>query len=232
MRKSKSRRLFAVLGAIVAVAVAGAAFAQQDALNSPARTPEEHERDKGSKPLEVYAFFGVEPGMTIADLMPSSGYNTYILTNIVGDGGKIYAGPDRGDRLAERMQSSPLANVEMISGFGDLPAGELDVIITIRNVHDLEGRGPATDTYKQWLAALKPGGILGVVDARTAKEGYDSDTHRINQQTVIDSITAAGFELVEASEMLANPNDDFGKYEGMGVRTEIDRMALKFRKAQ
>ena len=230
MLKSKARRVFVVLGAVMAVAVAGLAFAQQDILSDSSRPEADRERDKGSKPLDVYAFFGVEAGMTIADLMPGGGYNTYILSPLVGSSGKVYAGPDRRGALGERLAANPLSNVMPIAGFEDLPAGQLDAIVTIRNVHDLEGGGPATDTYKQWLGALKPGGILGVVDARTNMEGYDSDTHRINQQRVIDSITGAGFELVDTSEMLANPHDDFGKYEGMGVRTEIDRMVLKFRK--
>jgi len=77
---------------------------------------------------------------------------------------------------------------------------------------------------------LMPGGIFGVVDARTPKEGFDDETHRINQQMVVDHVTAAGFELLESSEMLANPDDDFGEYEGTGKRFEVDRMVLKFRK--
>ena len=40
----------------------------------------------------------------------------------------------------------------------------------------------------------------------------------------------AGFEFVESSEMLANSNDDFSKWEGQGERTQVDRMVLKFRR--
>ena len=215
---------------VAAVAIATVGLAQESILNDPARPAEERARDAGTKPLELYAFFGVERGNTVADLMPGGGYNTYILAKLVGSNGKIYAGPDRRGGLAARLEGSPLPNVELIAGFDGMPAGGIDVIITVRNVHDLLGRGPATATFEQWLAALKPGGILGVVDARTNKEGFDSSTHRINQQMVIDSIKAAGFELVETSDMLANPGDDFDSRAETGNRYDIDRMVLKFRR--
>lgn len=228
MALRRTRSPLILLAAIVAVAAVG--FAQESILNDPARPAEERARDAGTKPLELYAFFGVEAGDTVADLMPGGGYNTYILSKLVGGNGKVYSGPDRRGAVAQRLESSPLSNVELIAGFDGLPAGGVDVIITVRNVHDLVGRGPATATFEQWLAALKPGGFLGVVDARTNMEGFDSSTHRINQQMVIDNITAAGFELVETSEMLANPGDDLSSRAETGNRYDIDRMVLKFRR--
>jgi predicted methyltransferase len=205
-----------------------AASAQESILADAARSDDERARDAGSKPLEVYAFWGIEAGMTVADLMPGGGYNTFILSNLVGDQGKVYAGPDRRGGLATRLEANPLANVEIIASPGDLPANSLDVAVTVRNVHDLGDN--AAGFLAACLAALKPGGVLGVVDARTNMDGYDGDTHRINQQMVIDLATAAGFEFVEASEMLANADDDFGKWEGASGRTNTDRMVLKFRK--
>ena len=216
--------------ALALLALAGSVVAQQEILDDPSRPAAERDRDAGSKPLEVYAFFGVQPGMTVMDLMPGGGYNTYLLSKVVGDAGKVYAGPDRRGRLAERFGAAPLANVTLVEGVEAIPAGSLDVIVTVRNIHDLELRGTAGDAYASYLAALKPGGIFGVVDARTPKEGADSETHRVNQQTVIDHVTAVGFELVEASEMLANPDDDLGNSESGLSRYQIDRMVLKFRK--
>ena len=228
MTMNGSRRLIVVFGTVAAVAIAGLAFAQQDVLNNPARPEAERARDAGSKPLEVYAFFGVEPGMTVVDLMPSAGYNTYILSPLVGSDGTVYSGPDRRDALAGRLAANPLPNVEAIGGYGDIPAGSVDVMITIRNMHHVIGGNNEAQTLAAFLAALKPGGIFGVVDARTTMEGYDSNTHRINQQMVVDAIEAAGFELVEASEMLGNPADDVST--SSGERYNIDRFTLKFRK--
>jgi len=228
MTMTGSRRLFVVVGTLVAVASLG--FAQQDILNDPSRPEAERARDAGTKPLELYAFFGVESGSTVADLMPGGGYNTIILSKVVGDSGKVYSGPDRRGSMASRLADNPLSNVELIAGFEDLPAGGVDVIITVRNLHDLVNGGREAAALAQWLTALKPGGFLGVVDARTTLEGFDGNTHRINQQTVIDAVTAAGFELVEASEMLANADDDISQSAETGNRYDTDRMAIKFRK--
>lgn len=228
--QSKWGTAVGALALIAAVAVPAGAGAQESILDDAARPEGERARDAGSKPLEVYAFWGIEPGMTVFDLMPGRGYNTYILSKLVGESGKVYTGPDRGDRMAERLAADPVGNVELVTGASDVAAESLDVIVTVRNMHDVVDRAPAL--LEACMAALKPGGILGVVDARTDKEGFDESTHRINQQTMIDMVTAAGFVLVDQSEMLANPDDDFGKYEGMGNRVETDRMVLKFQKQQ
>lgn len=230
MTLNDSRRIRIFAGVLFAVAVASLGFAQQDILNDPARPAEERARDAGTKPLELYAFFGVEPGMTVADMMPGGGYNTVILSKVVGDSGKVYSGPDPRGRVVERLAANPMPNVQVFADYAEIPAGSLDVIITVRNVHDLINRGTEGEALAAWMTELKPGGFLGVVDARTTMEGFDSSTHRINEQTVIDAVTGAGFELVESSDMLANPDDDFSSRAETGNRYDIDRMTLKFRK--
>ena len=174
------------------------------------------------------SFFGVEPDMTVVDLMPGGGYNTHVLSLIV-EHGQVLAGPDRRGSTAERVEAAGLSNVEVFTDFADVMAGSVDVMITVRNIHDIENRGDTGPVYASYLAALKPGGIFGVVDARTPKEGFDDSTHRINEQHVVDVLTAAGFELVERSEMYANPDDDFDQ-SFRGSRWTIDRFALKFRR--
>ena len=64
-----------------------------------------------------------------------------------------------------------------------------------------------------------------------AMEGADTDTHRINEKMIIEALESRGFEFVESSELLANPDDDHteASFEGDG-RYTLDRMLLKFRK--
>ena len=58
----------------------------------------------------------------------------------------------------------------------------------------------------------------------------DDDTHRLNEQVVIDEFTSNGITLEGSSEMLRNQEDDHsipGFDEG---RHTMDRYLLKFRK--
>ena len=64
-------------------------------------------RDVGRKPFEVLAFLGVEPGMTVLDVMASSGYYTEVLASAVGHNGLVYA-------------QNPAVSLRFYSGRNDL----------------------------------------------------------------------------------------------------------------
>jgi predicted methyltransferase len=194
----------------------------------------------------VYAYFGVEPGMTVADVYNADGYNTHLLSRAVGDAGRVYSVfefyTDREafggalykvDIVTQRLQDAGLDNVELANRLADVPAGSVDVAIAVRNYHDVEHVFPALTRAEQtaeFFRIVKPGGIVGIVEVATPHEGWHGDTHRLNEQMVIDDFTAAGFELVEETDLLANPADDHtadGFAEG---RHTMDRYVLKFRK--
>jgi predicted methyltransferase len=82
--------------------------------------------------------------------------------------------------------------------------------------------------------ALKPGGILGIVD-HYAEAGAPRETggtlHRIDPGIVIADLTGAGFELEEKSDELRNMNDDYSKTVfDPELRGKTDRFILRFRK--
>lgn len=224
---------------VLSAAVGAAALAQQSALDDPARSADERARDAGSRPIEVFTWLGVEPGMTVADLIPGSGYNTHILARMVGETGTVHCAGTSEDgqrQLETRFADADLANVQVHQSLQSIPAGSVDVYVVVRNVHDMlipdvaarYGMEP-DPIFVEILRTLKPGGILGVVDARTTSPGVDAATHRINQETLIAEVEARGLEYVEASELLANSEDD-PTSPSWGNRWHIDRMLVKFRK--
>ena len=129
------------------------------------------------------------------------------------------------------------------------PAGTAGLVLTCRNVHNWLKEDPRP-YFKAFSAALKPGGILGVVEHR-AKSGTSLkkmiESGYITEAKAIELAKAAGFKLVEKSEVNANPKDmadyprgvwtlppslrlkdkDRDKYLAIG---ESDRMTLKFRR--
>jgi predicted methyltransferase len=63
-----------------------------------ARSADDKARDADRHPAETLAFFGVEPGMTVAETLPGSGWYTRILTAYLGSDGTLY-GVNYSDRM-------------------------------------------------------------------------------------------------------------------------------------
>jgi predicted methyltransferase len=145
--------------------------------------------------------------------------------------------------------------------FGAVPdemAATADVVLIVRAWHHfsrMQGKGEyVTKALADINKVLKPGGIVGVVQHRAPETSADAwaigEAGYVKQSAVVDAFKKAGFELVEASEINANPKDqptdkDFvwrlpptlatsgnnaelkAQMEAIG---ESDRMTLKFRK--
>ena len=232
------------------------------------RSAENRARDVWRHPAETLEFFGVRPDMTVVELWPGAGWYTEILAPHLRENGLLYtahfpreseqeyyrrgraafearlaAHPDLYDRV-KVTELAPPAGLEIA------PAGSADAVLTFRNLHNWYGQGADVAVLKAAYTALKPGGVLGVVEHRASagatpeqmkKSGY------LSEEAVIAAARAAGFELEESSEINANPRDthdhpkgvwtlpptlalgdtDRARYLAIG---ESDRMTLRFRK--
>jgi predicted methyltransferase len=93
--------------------------------------------------------------------------------------------------------------------------GTASKVLFIRSLHNLNRFGKEAGYLDKVLAeayrALKPGGIAGVVQHRAPESASDKwadgSNGYLKQSMVIAAFEAAGFRLVEASDMNANPND-------------------------
>ncbi len=209
-------------------AMAGEPAGHDHADSIPSRA-QETARDEGSKPQQVMDFLDIRPGSSVADIFAGGGYYTYLLSQRVGPSGRVYAqGYSPG--LAARLERGDLAgagNVVLVDSLSDLPEEGLDAALIVRGYHLFPDPQALFTPLRR---ALKPGGVVGVVEVRLGQpRGHDMETHRMGDQQVIDEFTGAGFELVEASDILRNPDDDHtGFWEGR--RHLADRMLLKFAK--
>jgi predicted methyltransferase len=217
-----------------------------DAVNSPYRPAADRKLDPGRRPEQLLAFWGIRPGMHVADLWAAGGWTTELLACTVGPTGKVYSQngkfPPRFKKAEEqwkaRLKEPGMGNVVELeepftrpSHILSVPPGSLDAVIMNMNYHDVVGRG--YDRAKINAAvyrALKPGGVYGIVD-NSAPPGTDAkDTttiHRIDEAYEIKDVEKAGFKLVATSNVLRNPNDDrtwlIFKHRG-----KQDRFVLKF----
>jgi predicted methyltransferase len=199
-------------------------------LDAEGRPADEKARDATSKPMEVLEWIGVEEGQFVLDIQSGGGYHMWIFSDAVGPEGKVYSQSSfRPESLQARIAAglTPEANVTFVSRVSEVPDGTLDLAFTDRNYHDV-----SVENITTWLetvkSKLKPGGQFVVIDAEAA-EGRDEESHRIASDVIVTEVTGAGFELVEESDMLANPADDHvgPKWE---ERDSLDRSLIKFRK--
>ena len=227
-------------------------------------------RDRYRHPRETLMFFGLKPDMTVVEIWPSRGWYSEILAPVLHDRGTYYAcgwgpvGPDtpkfyaKTQRAFEAMlKANPAVygKVKLSSCLhpktdSPAPAGTADMVLTFRNVHNWMKAGIAADMFGAFYRALKTGGILGVVEHR-AKPGTSMNemirTGYVTEQHVIDLAKAAGFKLVDESQINANPGDTKNYSDGVWTLPptlrlgdkdrdhylaigESDRMTLKFQK--
>jgi len=243
------------------------AAAIERVLAGDQRSAENRARDAFRHPEDTLLFFGIKPAMTVVEVWPGAdGWYTEILAPLLS-GGKLYAavppaapGNEFITDSLKQFDVKLAARPDVYRGvtvthlgpgdFNIAPPGSADLIVTFRNLHNWMSLGFAPQALAEMNRALKPGGILGVEDHRgnpakpqdpRAASGY------VNEEYAIHLIEGAGFELLERSEINANPNDtkdyeqgvwslpptyrlgskDRAKYEAIG---ESDRFTLKFRK--
>ncbi len=239
--------------------------ALQAAINAPGRSADNRARDVYRHPLQTLQFFGVQPDQTVIEITPGGGWYSEILAPYLNTGGHYLAavptaaadsaGAKRTiafrDKLAGNASTSGAALVEFDGKAPMFDAGtNADAVLTFRNVHNWVAAGNADAYFRAFFAALKPGGVLGVVDHR-AKPGTDLETMKssgyLTEALVTKFATDAGFVLEASSEVNANPKDgashpngvwtlppvkrhdaaDDAAYKAIG---ESDRMTLRFRK--
>ena len=223
-------------------------------------------RDQYRHPLETLTWCGIKDSMTVVEIWPGGGWYTDILAPFLKERGTYYAaGLDPASEVesrrngAQHFQEKLAANPELFSKVKvtvlapptktDIaPEGSADMVLTFRNVHNWMSDGQTETIFKAMYRALKPGGILGVVEHRgnpavpqdpKAASGY------VREDYMIKLAEGAGFQLAGRSEINANPKDtkdypqgvwtlppvlrlkdvDREKYLAIG---ESDRMTLKF----
>lgn len=158
--------------------------------------------------LKIVAATGVKPDSTVADVGAGTGLFTMLFADAVGPAGKVFAVDIAAPFLAkirERAKAAGRPNVETVLGTDKdtkLPANAVDLVFICDTYHHFEF---PTDTLASLHRALKPGGLLVLVDFQRIP-GKSSDwvlSHvRAGKETFLKEITAAGFELVDEADFL------------------------------
>lgn len=270
---TRSSRLFkaSAIAALVSLCSVGQLAAQENtalraAINADHRSAENKARDVYRNPYETLTFFGVEADDVVIETWPGGGWYTEILAPYLKQEGTLIAATyDRSPTpLGSWMAGSNQAFARLLESNPELysdiviaeqltqsqsrlaEAGSVDVIVDFRNAHNWMGMG-AENIVKAWHEALKPGGVVGIVDHRwPADQPTVAGNGYIHEKALVDLMTANGFSFAGSSEVNANPNDPKDHAGGVwnlppnlrGVSDadrprlqaigESDRMTLKF----
>ncbi|QUD88988.1 class I SAM-dependent methyltransferase [Phenylobacterium montanum] len=248
MRICKIGAAAAACFAVLAVSAPASVLAQQPAAKPAAEdTQADALTNPAFKRAEVLAFIGVQPGWRVADII--AGRFTRAFSQAVGPNGKVYA-VEPAEMVARHPDIMTIMNgIAAQPSYGNvavstspinalvIPPG-VDAVFIRQDYHDLHDKfmGPADIAAfnRSVFAALKPGGVLVVLDhAAAAGSGLrDTETlHRIDPAAVKTEVTAAGFVLDGESDVLANPADDHTKKVfDPSIRGHTDQFLLRFKK--
>lgn len=235
-------------------------------INGQHRSEANKARDGYRHPQQTLEFFGLQPDMTLIEILPGGGWYTEILAPYMKGTGTYYAAHFSADaelayqpRMLSQFESRVAADPD---NYGEVvithlnppsdtdiaPPASADMALTFRNVHNWIMAGTQHEHFAAFYRALKPGGVLGVVEHR-ARPGASMEimetTGYVTEEYVKELASAAGFEFADAAEINANPADMKDYPEGVWTLPptlrlgesnraqymaigESDRMTLKF----
>ena len=191
-----------------------------------ARRADDMARDQYRHPKETLEFFGLKPDMTVVEYAPGGGWYTRVLLPYIQANGKYIGVNGSSPRKADTKTWSELFPAKATEWTG-VPAdsvaafesdavpedmlGKVDRVVIFRSLHGLLNGERADSELRSLRKMLKDDGMIGVVQHRANEdatyERSNGSKGYLKQSDVIALFALNGFELVDSSEINANPKD-------------------------
>ena len=166
-------------------------------------------RDGYQQPERVIESLGLRPGQRVAEIGAGGGYWLPFLSGAVGPEGTVYAvevEAELVEKLRAFRQEEGLDNVEVILGrYEDplLPDGQVDVAITSKTYHHIEGR---VAYFARLQTDLAPGGRVAHLDDRddlcAPLRWLPTEGHTSNAAEMDAEMNSAGYRKIESFDFL------------------------------
>ncbi|NOR81812.1 MAG: methyltransferase [Methyloprofundus sp.] len=243
--------------------------ALQHSINGSHRSKIHQARDHFRHPEKTLEFFDVQPNMTVVEIWPGGkGWYTEILAPYLKDEGLLYVAHfDQNSsipyfsknftRFKQKLATNTdiygrviITTLQPPEHLEIAPPGSADRVLTFRNVHNWMKSGQALQVFEAMYLALKPGGILGVVEHRSPTQTEQDPkvlSGYVTEAYIIHLAEQIGFKLLAKSEINANTKDTHVHPNGVWSLPpslkggenkayfqnigESDRMTLKFIKS-
>ncbi len=217
----RSASLFFVCIAVTALVGARGTLAQD--AKAPRDTVDQTKSAKPNNRAEsvraVLSHLGVGKGSAVADIGAGRGTDTWVLAEIVGEAGTVFAeeiGEGMVKSLKEAAEKKGLSQVRAVLGRDDDPSlspGSADLAFVHHVYHHF---AKPREMLRGIWRALKPGGYLVIVDKQRGtlrdwvpREIRAEKHYWIAETTVSREAREEGFAFVTCAEQRWHTNDDF-----------------------
>ena len=219
-----------------------------EAMASEVRTEADVARDRNRKPVDTLAFFQLSDDMRVLELLPGGGWYTKLLAPVLSENGELYVAIGTNN---VRQNLVPQAGFEHINVIDigvttertgpfrtsfipafDFGVSGIDLAVTFRNMHNFSADGRA-NINAAVFESLRSGGLYGVIDhtLRHMEPMTRENRRRADVVQIIKEVQAAGFQLVDYSDLHYRPDDELRYEVGRATVTgNTDRFTLLFRK--
>lgn len=151
----------------------------------------------------------LDDSSVVADVGAGDGQQAFEIARYIGPAGEVYAtelGESTLERLRSNIQRREIENITVIEGDPartNLPVACCESIYMRRVYHHV---AKPDSMNRSMLRSLKPGGRLAIMDFEpSGEEGAPGErdegrSHGVTTETLIEELTAAGFEQVRDVE--------------------------------
>ena len=245
-----------ILFVCIVVGLGLSALAQDDgvaakisaAMAGDIRTEADVARDRNRKPVETLQFFQLADDMRVLELIPGGGWYTKLLAPVLRENGELYVAIGTSNVQENLMTQPGFDHINVIDigvesertgPFGsrdiaafDFGVTDIDLVVTFRNMHNFTPAGRASINAAAFQA-LRAGGLYGVIDhtMRHMEPMTAENRRRADVVQIIKVVQAAGFELLDYSDLHYRPDDELRYEVGRATVTgNTDRFTMLFRK--
>ena len=199
-------------------------------LDGDWRTPASIARDPLRHPAATLAFLAIEPSMTVLEIRPGDDGYADLLAPYLRKHGRYIAAVDypaslgddqtrasateRNRLLRDAFAAHPdeyasASVIEFSAAAPELgPPQSVDAVLSVDDAHAWIAAGNDARMFEAIFEVLKPGGVFGLIDARTADGAAVRSGGALSEQQVIGLALKAGFRFDQRSEINAGaPND-------------------------